>query len=225
MPADQAAGLRRCRVRRSARITSVFAAHPNSALRLADTLKAGGARVLLIDTEGSGAHQAQSIFGWRQQIARQCLQTISMQGVEVLNAPGAQAGEASIVAAGGAYDHIVFDMRNKPSGTLELDTAIQQTLIVEVHAQTERVCHVYSLLKTLSQTQPERCVILWGAPASCERLVAACAQFMGSRIGVPEVVAGWGDTQMDALAAKITATQTGDDRFYNDTGGVCTQYG
>ena len=228
MQADQAAGLRSKPLRARVQTVSLFATQPGFALRLAHALQARHGRVLLIDSAGCHALAAktQSIFAWEQQVARQRLQTISIQGVDVLHAPDVLGGEAAIVQAGAAYDYVLFDGHHLQSERVALDPRTSQTFIVEVSAQPEATCNAYALLKTLYQHKLDGRVFLWGDPAGCERVISATHFFLQAHLGLWEVLSGEGDAHLAALAAKISAAEISTNRLLDkNTGGECAQYG
>lgn len=226
MLVDQAAGLRG-KSRRNARVVSVFSSQSGWAPRLAQRLEAQGSRVLLVDTTGhhARASKTQSIFGWQAQVARQCLQPVTVAGVDTLHAPGAPVGDATIVRAGMGRDYVLFDGGTMSSETLRLDAGLAQTFVVEVSAAVEVLCNTYGFIKTLSLNQLNMRVILCGQSAQCERVISATRRFMQTRPAWLEWINLAEDGHLTALAAKISAAETGAGRFYNHAGGEGLQYG
>lgn len=226
MQADQAAGLRRNPAKRSAQVVSVFSAQSDWATRLAKGLQTHGSRVLLVDTTGRHAPpKTQSIFGWEAQVARQCLQPVSVAGIDWLHAPGAAAGDAAIVQASAGRDYVLFDGGRMQSKTLMLDASVAQTLVVEVSDTPEVLCNVYAFVKTLYLNKRDTRVILCGQAGLCERVISATHQFLRVRPAWLEMAPLEADAHLTALAAKISATEIGTSRFYNNAGGEGLQHG
>ncbi len=227
MQADQAAGLRSKHSRPRPQVVSLFSVQASLATRLARALQTPSCRVLLIDHAGrhSLATKTQSIFGWEQQVARLRLQTISVDGIDILHAPGAQAGDAAIVQAGKDYDYVLFDGQNVQPGTVALDHRTKQMLIIEVSALPDAVCNVYALLKTLHENKLKWRVILWGDPALCERVVSALHYFKRASSGLVEIVDVEADAHLTSLAARISAAEKGASPFHPNIGGESAQHG
>jgi hypothetical protein len=216
--ADQAAGLRNNLTRRAVRVVTVFTAQRNLAARLARALQNSATRVLLIAgvARSVQALRTQSIFGWEQQVARQCLQPISVEGIATLNAPGAQAGDAALIQASADYNYVLFDWAYPEAESLALDPRTQQTLIVDVSPQQpEDLCKVYALLKTLHQHNLNWRVILCGEPAVCDRIIAATHYFIPAQSNWLEVASLEADAHLTALAARISAAGVGTSRCFN----------
>ncbi len=215
--ADQAAGLRNHIPRRAVRVVTLFTLQHHLAGRLARALQNAANRVLLIAGAARSVHalRTQSIFGWEQQVARQCLQPISVEGIPTLNAPGAQAGDTALIQASADYHYVLFDLAYPEAEALALDPRTQQTLIVDVNPQPEALCKVYALLKTLHQHNLNWRVILCGEPASCARIVATTHYFMPAQSQWLEVASLEADAHLTALAARISAAEVSTGRCFN----------
>ena len=227
MQADQAAGLRRNQARRRTQVVTVFSAQSGWAFRLAQALHTHGARVLLVDTTGrqATASNTQFIFNWQAQVARQYLQPVPLSGIDTLHAPGALPGSAAIVQASGRWDSVLFDGGQIPSTALTLDASVAQTVVLEVGVAPEMLCHSYALVKTLYLNPIASRVMLCGEAALCERLVAATRHFLSARLDWLETVTLEPDAHLTALAAKISAAETGAGRFYNNAAGEGLHHG
>lgn len=224
--ADQAAGLRSKPLRAGGRVISLWDTPFGFAVRLAQALMANQQKVLLVDSVGrhARARNTHFIFGWQEQVARQALQTISIDGVDVLHAPGAQAGETDIVQAGAAYDVVLFD-----GYTLRADLALEsrtpQTLLVALSAHPDVLADTYALIKTLPQNNRDWRVMLLGEFALAERVMAATTYFMPTRSAWLESANIETDAHLAALAARISAADLGIGPFDNNTGKEYAQHG
>ncbi len=214
MSADQAEGLRR-RVR-IMRVVSVFA-HDDGTLarRIAQALQLTGLRVLRIDTRSAHAPQVRSLFGWREQLARGSFQPGHADGIDVFHAPGARAGEASMVAALRDYDALVFDCDGVSGASLSLDPATRQQLVVQLARQSLEAG--YAVCKTLAQRQCACPIHLTGDAAACARLHAAVRRFLPQAAPTVALVP-IDDAHLPALAARIAAVTSGADRIDSHTG-------
>lgn len=227
MSADQAAGLRRNQVRRDAQVITLWSGHAAVAQRLARAIQLCGRRVLLVDTTGrhAMAGQAQSIFSWQQQIARKQVQPVCANGIDLLHAPDAQAGEAGIVQASSGYDTVLFDAGLIQSGLLALDSNTLQTMIVQTDAHSETACNAYALIKTLADHNLAWPVFLVGEATQCERIVSAAKTFLSLKSDLPKWTALDEDAHFAALAAKISAEEADASRLYKDMGAIHKQHG
>lgn len=226
MQADQAAGLRSKQLRCDLRVVSLIDTPADFAPRLAQALMARDQKVLLVDSLGRHARtsKTQFIFGWQQQVARQGLQTMWVHGVDVLHAPGAQAGDAAIVQASAAYDFVLFDGHTLQA-ELAFDTRTSQALIVALNARPDMLDPAYALIKTLHQSKLDWHVLLLGDSAPAERVMAAAAYFMPAQSARLERANIDADAHLHALAARISAAESGTRPFDNNTGGECAQHG
>lgn len=225
--ADQAAGLRSKGARQGPKVISLLSLPPDWAARLAQALQALNHKILLVDSAGRHtlASKTQFIFGWEQQVARQRLQTITMNGIDVLHAPGAYAGDAAIVQTGVGYDYVLFDGQTLQPETLNLDPSTPQTLVVALNAHPDALCNTYALIKTLHQNKLAWRVMLLGESSLGERLVSATDYFMQGASPCLERVNIEADAHLAALAARISAAGIGTSPFYTNTGGECAQHG
>ena len=226
MQADQAAGLRRKQIRHGRHVITLINTPADFAPRLAHALMARDQKVLLIDSLGQHARstRTQFIFGWQQQLAQHRLQTLWANGVEVMHAPGAQAGEAMIVRASTSFHALLFDGYTL-SSEIPLASGTRQTLIVVLDAHPDALTLAYALIKTLHQHQLDWPVILIGDAAASERIKAAVANFLPAQLGRIEYMNLDADAHLHALAAKILAADSGIRPFDNNTEEDCAQHG
>lgn len=224
--ADQAAGLRSKQPRRDLRVVSLIGTPADFAPRLAQALIARDQKTLLVDSLSRHArtYKTQFIFGWQQQLARQGLQVLSVNGVEVMHAPGAQGGDTAIVRAGANYHAVLFDGYALQSD-LALESRTPQTLLVWLHAHSDTLEHAYALIKILHQHKLPWRVILMGDAALAERVMAAVAYFLPAQSGWLEYMNLEADAHLYALAAKISAAESGTRPFENNTGEEYAQHG
>lgn len=225
MQADQAAGLRNRQPRADVRVITSINTPTDVALRLGQALLASEQKVLLIDSLGRHTHTRNThfLFGWQQQLAQQRLHTWSIAGVDVLHAPGAQAGDAAIVQASANYHAVIFD-----GYTLQHELALaphSQQLVVALDAQAHTLMHAYALIKTLHQHKFEWRVILVGEAALAERLIAAVTYFLPAQAGWVEYMNLDIDAHFRALAARISAADGARHPSQNNTGESCAQHG
>jgi len=177
--ADQAAGLRRRSALQPLRCIHGFFHSPGSTIRLAQALHRHGWTTLLIDTRGRvlADSATQSLFNWRQQLARQQLHTQAMPHGDGWQAPGLQANEPGLRAIAQRYDCLLFDASLDAPDWLPLPD-MAQTLILEVNAGQASMQGAYALLKTLSHLESRASIGLLGDAAACDRLQAACRQYL-----------------------------------------------
>jgi len=225
--ADQAAGLRSKKGLRAApRVVSLIGTNPDFAPRLAQALMARDQKVLLVDSQGQHARstKTQFIFGWQQQLAQHRLQTLWVNGVEVMHAPSAQAGDAMIVRASMNSHALLFD-GYALNTEIALDCATRQILLVALEAHPDALTHAYALIKTLHQQQLNWQVMLIGEAALASRVIAAVTYFMPAQSGMVEYRNLEADAHLHALAARISAADSGIRPFDNNTGEDCAQHG
>lgn len=227
MQADQAAGLRSKRgLSVVPRVVSLFGTPADFAPRLAQALMATDQKVLLVDSQGQHARstRTQYIFGWQQQLAQHRLQTLWVNGVEVMHAPGAQAGDAMIVRAGSNYHALLFDGYALHT-EIPLESGTRQILLIALDAHPDALSQAYALIKTLHQVQLDWQVILLGDAAHADRVMAAVGYFLPAQSGRVEYMNLAADAHLHALAAKISAADSGIRPFDNNTGEDCAQHG
>lgn len=224
--ADQAAGLRSKQLRHDLRVTSLINTPTDFAARLAQALMARHQKVLLVDSLGRQvrASKTQFIFGWQQQLAQQRLQTLSVEGVEVLHATGAPAGDTTIVRASAEYHAVVFDGYLLQT-EIALDSRTSQILLVALSAHPDTLDHAYALIKTLHQQKLDWRLLLIGDAALAERVMATVAYFLPAQYGSLEYVNLDADAHLHALAARISAAEWGASQLNSNTGGECAQHG
>jgi hypothetical protein len=204
---DQAAGLRR---RRGSgllpRCLHVFFDSPDSTRRLLGALQRCGLRALLVDAQGRllADSPARSLFDWRQQLARGTLQALPMPHGEGWHAPGVRADAPGLAEIAQGYDLLVFDEGpgvRMPGGA--------RSVVVEVAAENASLRRAYALLKTLFQREGRAGVVLLGEPAACDRVRAACAQFLDARFAEAILGARHEDDAFIALAVRMADEETG----------------
>ena len=226
MLADQAAGLRSRSRRHDLRVISLMNTSTDFAPRLAQALMTCHQKVLLVDSLGRHlrASKTHFLFGWQQQLARQRLQTLSVEGVEVMHATGAPAGDTTIVRASAKYHAVMFD--GYPLQTeIALDTRTPQILLVALSAHPDSLKYAYALIKTLHQQKLDWRVLLIGEAAFAERIIAATSYFLPAQTGLLEYVDLGADAHLHALAAKISAAQWSASQLNTNTGRECVQHG
>ena len=208
MPADQAAGLRRRRARLSPRCLHVFFDSADSTEKLVQALHRRGLRTLLIDVQGRvyADTPARSLFDWRQQLARRQLQTLPMSYGEGWHAPGVRADEPLLAGIAQDYDILVFDEGRGEVGARMPGAA--RTVIIEVAFAHESLQRAYALLKTLFHQEETPDVVLLGEPAACDRVRAACAQFLDGPFAQAILGAGHEDDAFAALAVRMADEET-----------------
>lgn len=227
MQADQAAGLRGKKgFGGEPRVVSLLGTPQDFAPRLAQALMAADQKVLLVDSQGQHARstRTQFIFGWQQQLAQHRLQTLWVNGVEVMHAPGAQAGDAMIVRASGSYHALLFD-GYALNTEIQLESGTRQMLVVALDTHPDALTHAYALIKSLHQHQLDWQVMLLGEAALADRVIAAVAYFLPAQSGRVEYTILEADAHLRALAAKISAADLGIRPFDNNTGEDCAQHG
>lgn len=224
MQADQAAGLRNRQPVHAPRVISLIDVPADIALRLAQALIASAQKLLLIDNLGrhKQVRNTHYLFGWQRQVAQQRLQTWPRDGVDILHAPGARAGDAAIVQASVAYQAVLFDGYTLQT-EIALATQLQQTLVLHVHADT--LADAYALIKTLQQLKLDWRVILIGDAATAERLIMAVAYFLPALSSQLEYVDLETDAHLRTLAARISAADIATRPLHNNTGEDCAQHG
>ena len=224
MQADQAAGLRSQPPARLPRVVSLIDVSAETSLRLAQALLAPSQRVVLIDSLGrhSRSRNTHHLFSWQQQVAQQRLQTWPRDGVEILHAPGAQAGDAAIVHASASYHAVLFD-----GYTLQADIALATQLayqIVVLEVRADKRDAAYALMKTLAMRKLDWRVILLGDAALAARLLAARAHFLPEVVPTVEYNHLDSDAHLRAVAARISAADADMRPEQNNTEEYCAQH-
>lgn len=179
MSADQAAGLRRRNAEQPLRCIHGFFHSPQSTTRLAQALHRRGWTSLVVDPRGRlfADSPTQSLFDWRQQLARQQLHTQALPSGDGWHAPGLTANEPGLKAIAQRYDCLLFDASPDAPDWLP-SPDLDQTLVLEVRAGQASVQQAYALLKTLDHVESRAGIALLGDAAACERLRAACRQYL-----------------------------------------------
>jgi hypothetical protein len=177
--ADQAAGLRRRNAEQPLRCIHGFFHTPESTTRLAQALHRHGWTSLVVDSRGRLFANAptQSLFDWRQQLARQQLHTQALPSGDGWHAPGLTANEPGLKAIAQRYDCLLFDASPDAPEWLPLPD-MDQTVVLEVRAGQASMQQAYALLKTLAHLESRAGTALLGDAAACERLRAACRQYL-----------------------------------------------
>lgn len=177
MAADQAAGLRRRQAGRQARRVYVVSAAPNTVRRLLEAGARLGVRALMIDAYGRHlARQPQSLFDWRQQLASGQLHTIALGNSEGWWAPGAWTAGPELAVLSARYDWLIFDA---PPDAIEALTHLGAGDLLALDVAETSLASFYRLLKTLASHAHAASVVLFGQPAACAHLEAACRRFLG----------------------------------------------
>jgi hypothetical protein len=179
VPADQAAGLRRRSALQPLRCIHGFFHSPQSTTRLAQALHRHGWTSLLVDPRGRlfADSPTQSLFDWRQQLARQQLHTQALLSGDGWHTPGLMANEPGLKAIAQRYDCLLFDASPDAPDWLPLPD-MDQTLVLEVRAGQASVQQAYALLKSLAHLESRAGIGLLGDAAACDRLLAACRQYL-----------------------------------------------
>lgn len=209
MPADQAAGLRRGSARRPLRCIHGFFHSPDSTIRLAQALHRRGWTSLLIDTNGRilADSTTQSLFGWRQQLARQQLHTQAMPHGDGWHAPGLQGNEPGLKTIAQRYDCLLFDASPDTPDWHPLPD-MEQTLILEVGSGQASMQQIYAFLKTLAHLESRASIVLQGDGAACGRLQAACRQYLEPAFTRTVHSVANGDDAFAALAVRMAGEET-----------------
>lgn len=224
MRVDQAAGLRAKRIQAAPAVASVFGAPPAWILHLAQGFLALQLRVLLVDSQARHARgtNTQFIFSWQNQLAQHRLQTLCVEGLEIMPAPGAQAGDPAIVALCKPYHVCIFD-GYELAAAVPLAGDEQQVLIVTVDART--IVDAYALIKTLHLHRLDLPVILLGDLGVTARVIDAVNCFLPTYSGVIEHWKAEAAPHLQALAAKILALGRVNRPLDNNIGEDCAQHG
>src|SRR5512139_3241019 len=208
--ADQAAGLRRRCARQPVRCIQCFFDSAESTAKLASELHQRGWALLLVDTRGGAFadFHAQSLFDWRQQIARGQLHTLPMGYGEGWYAPGIQGDEPALMTIAQRYDGILFNVGPKVYDCTPMPGA-DHTFIIEVSATHESMLHGYALLKTLFHLESRVSVGLLGDAVACDRLQQACKQFLDPSFSDAIYRVEQGVDAFAMLAVRMTGEETG----------------
>jgi hypothetical protein len=209
MPADQAAGLRRRNALQPLRCIHGFFPSPESTTRLAQALHQRGWTSLLVDTRGRlfADSPTQSLFDWRQQLARQQLHTLAMPHGEGWHAPGLMANEPDLGAIAQHYDCLLFDASLDAPDCQPLPD-MAQSLVVEVGAGQASMQQAYALLKTLSHLESRAGIGLLGDAAACGRLLAASRRYLDPAFVQALYSVAHEDDAFAALAVRMADEET-----------------
>lgn len=194
MPADQAAGLRRQQSPRPLHLVYCVNEAASAAPGLARALRTQGLRPLVIDTRDRlfGETSAQTLFDWREQLAREQLLALPLAGVSGWYAPGLRPDVPGLAQATRHFDVLVLDcvaadLVHPPGNAREC-----AWLTVAAHTMQP----VYALLKTRAATGVLPAV-LTGDAAACARVQAACEHFLGAAVAA---AVRCPDEALDAIA-------------------------
>jgi hypothetical protein len=187
----------------------VFFHSPDSTIRLAQALHWRGWTSLLIDTSGRmlADSTTQSLFDWRQQLARQQLHTQAMPHGDGWHAPGLRGDEPGLKTIARRYDCLLFDTSLETPAWHPLPD-MDQTVILEVGDGQASMLRVYALLKTLAHLESRASIVLQGDAASCVRLQAACRQYLEPAFAQAVHSAANGDDAFAALAVRMAGEET-----------------
>ena len=209
MPADQAAGLRRRGVQQPLPSTLCFFESADSTVHLAHALHQMGRESLLIDMQGRlfAASTTRSLFDWKRQLERRQLQTLPQTYGQGWYAPGVQVDEPALHGMALAFDHVIFDAGWR-GGALGLQPGVTHTVALEIQHTDESMRHAYALLKTLAHLGGASCVGLLGDTVACERVRAACCQFLEQRFVQVLFSVAHEDDAFAALAVRMVDEET-----------------
>ena len=209
MPADQAAGLRRRGVRQPSPCTLCFFESADSTVQLAHALHQMGRECLLIDMQGRlfAASTTRSLFDWKRQLERRQLQTLPQTYGKGWYAPGVQADAPTLHGMTLAFDHVIFDAGWR-GGAPGLQPGVTHTVALEIQRTDESMRHAYALLKTLAHLGGASCVSLLGDTVACERVRAACCQFLEQRFVQVLFSVAHEDDAFAALAVRMVNEET-----------------
>lgn len=210
MPADQAAGLRRRSAWQPLRCIHGFFHSPDATIRLAQALRRCGWTSLLIDASGRilADSTTQSLFDWRQQLARQQLHTQAMPHGDGWHAPGLRGNEPGLKTIARRYDCLLLDASLDAPDWHPLPD-MDQTVILEVGDGQASMLQVYALLKTLSRLESLASIALLGDAAACDRLQAACGRYLEPVFARMVHSVANGDDAFAALAVRMSGEETG----------------
>ena len=211
MAADQAHGLRRRARLQPLRAIHCFFDAADSTVRLARALHRRGWTSLLVDTRAraSADSPARSLFDWRQQIARGQLHTLPMAYGSRWHAPGLRGDEPALAGLAQGHDCLLLDEGHAPAWAPPPGAA--HTLVIEATATQASLLHGYALLKTLSALGGAASVGLLGDAGACDRLQAACAQFLDPAFCRAVYSVADEVDAFAALAARMTSEENGPD--------------
>ena len=209
MAPDQAAGLRRRRVRQPPPCIHCFFDAAGSSARLAQALRRRGLYSLLIDARGRifSDYPTRSLFDWKQQLERGQPHRLPMPYGDGWYAPGIRGDEPTLMAVARDYDCIVFDARpDAPDWAAPPGGA--QAVVLEVNATNASSLQGYALLKTLAHSGVSFSVGLLGDAAACEHLQAACKKFLDPAFGRAVYSVAREDDAFAALAVRMAHEET-----------------
>jgi len=228
MPADQAAGLRRRSALQPLRCIHGFFHSPESTTRLAQALHRRGWSSLLVDTRGRLFADAptQSLFDWRQQLARQQMHIQATPHGDGWHAPGLMASEPGLRAIAQRYDCLLFDASLDAPDWQPLPD-MDQTLILEVREGPASMQQAYALLKTLCHLESHAGIALLGNATACDRLQAACRQYLDPAFVRAVHSVAHEDDAFAALAVRMADGETGLTARYitGTTGNMALKHG
>jgi hypothetical protein len=202
--ADQAAGLRRRSALQPLRCIHGFFHSPESTTRLAQALHRRGWTSLLVDTRGRlfANSPTQSLFDWRQQLARQQLHTQALPHGDGWHAPGLTVNEPGLKAIAQRYECLLFDASPDAPDWLPVPD-MDQTLVLEVRAGQTSMQQAYALLKTFAHLESRAGIALLGDVVACERLRAACRQYLDPAFAESVLSVAHEDDAFAALAVRM----------------------
>lgn len=209
MAADQAAGLRRRRMRQPVSCIHCIAESTDFSTQLAQALHELGRESLLVDLQGRLFADAttRSLFDWKRQLERGQLQTLPQAFGKGWYAPGMGADEPALSGMASEYDQVIFD-----SGWRNTDLALlpgaTHSVVLEVRRTDDSMRHAYALLKTLACMGSAANVGLLGDSFACDRVRAAAWRFLEQRFAHTIFSVANEDDAFAALAVRMANEET-----------------
>lgn len=175
---DQAAGLRR-RATPAPRCIHCVASSSATAVRLGAALHQRGWSVLRVETASLRTTQlpAQSLFDWRQQLARGHLSRMEMAHGDVWRAPGLEADVPGFGTVAARYDAVLLDADLACDAWAPMPGA-DNRMIIDVPGEPRALQQAFRLLKTVSHYAPACTVVLIGDGLACTRLQEAASRYL-----------------------------------------------
>ncbi|MCA1978597.1 MAG: hypothetical protein LDL19_05105 [Thiobacillus sp.] len=179
---------------------------PDCALRVARALAHAGLTPLVVDTRDRlfGKAAPQSLFDWRQQLARRQLLALPLEDVTGWHAPGAHAAAAGLLDAARDYAALVFDCT--PADAAATVHGAHESALLAVHPGSMQT--IYALLKTRAATGGLD-AILTGEPGCCAQVGEACARFLGATVAAAVSCIADENDAIAALAVRMAGEEPG----------------
>lgn len=210
MAPDQAAGLRRRRVRQPPPYIHCCFHTAGSVVQLAQALHRRGVSLLLIDARGRvfSDSPTRSLFDSRQQLERGRLHVLTRPYGDGWYAPGIRGDEPALMAVARGYDCVVFDAPLDASNWTPLP-GTPRAVVLEVSPTNASSVQGYTLLKTLAHSGESFSVGLLGDAAACDHLQAACKKFLDPGFARAVYSVAHEDDAFAALAVRMANEETG----------------